>query len=223
MAEVKVLGGWASPFSARVELALKLKGVEYEFIQQDLSNKSPLLLKSNPVHKKIPVLVHNGNPIAESLVILEYIDDTFPGTPILPKDPYERALARFWARFIDDKFFPATMKVRFTKGEELEKAKEEVGELLKVLDNELKKNKFLGGETIGLADIAGNFVALWVGVVEEVMGVDLGVTEEKFPHLCRWKQDFLNCDVIKETLPSRDKLVAYFSKLFKPAAATASQ
>nr|GMD46515.1 probable glutathione S-transferase [Ipomoea batatas] len=223
MAEVKVLGGWASPFSARVELALKLKGVEYEFIQQDLSNKSPLLLKYNPVHKKIPVLVHNGNPIAESLVILEYIDETFLGTPILPKDPYERGLARFWAKFIDEKVVPATMKVRSTKGEELEKAKEEVGELLKVLDNELKKKKFLGGETIGVADIAGNFVALWVGVVEEVMGVDLGVTEEKFPNLCRWKQDFLNCDVIKETLPSRDKLVAYFSKLLKPAAATASQ
>ncbi|XP_019186996.1 PREDICTED: probable glutathione S-transferase [Ipomoea nil] len=223
MAEVKVLGAWASPFSARVELALKLKGVEYEFIQEDLSNKSPLLLKSNPVHKKIPVLLHNGNPIAESLVILEYIDETFPGTPILPKDPYERALARFWAKFIDDKVVPATMKVRSTKGEEQEKGKEEVRELLKVLDNEFKNKKFLGGETIGLADIAGNFVALWVGVLEEVLELELGVKEENFPHLYRWKQDFLNCDIVKETLPSRDKLVAYFSKRFKPAPATASQ
>nr|GMD45021.1 probable glutathione S-transferase [Ipomoea batatas] len=223
MAEVKVLGSWISPFSARVEVALKLKGVEYEFIQQDLSNKSPLLLKCNPVHKKVPVLLHNGNPIAESLVILEYIDDTFPGTPILPKDPYERALARFWAKFIDEKVVPATMKVRSTKGEELEKVKEEVCELLKILDNELKNKKFLGGERIGLADIAGNFVALWAGVVEEVMGVELDVTEEKFPHLCRWKEDFLNSDVIKETFPPRDKLVAYFTQRFKPAATNASE
>nr|GMD43409.1 probable glutathione S-transferase [Ipomoea batatas] len=223
MAEVKVLCRWSSPFSARVEIALKLKGVEYEFIQEDLSNKSPLLLKSNPVHKQIPVLLHNGNPIAESLVIVEYIDDTFPGTPILPKDPYERAVARFWAKFIDEKFRPATMKILSTKGEELEKVKEEVGELLKVLDNELKKKKFLGGETMGFADIAANFVAVWVGVLEEIMEVELGLTEEKFPHLCRWKQDFLNCDVIKETLPSKDKLVAYHFSKVKPAAATASQ
>nr|GMD43408.1 probable glutathione S-transferase [Ipomoea batatas] len=223
MAEVKVLGSWQSPFTARVEVALKLKGVEYEFIQEDLSNKSPLLLKSNPVHKQIPVLLHNGNPIAESLVILEYIDETFPGTPILPKDPYERALARFWAKFFDEKFSPAARKVRYTKGEEQEKAKEEVRELLKVLDTELKKKKFLGGETIGLADIAANFVALWVGVLEEVLEVNLGVTEEKFPHFCRWKQDFLNCNVIKETFPPRDKLVAHYNKRLKPAAASASE
>ncbi|XP_019186997.1 PREDICTED: probable glutathione S-transferase [Ipomoea nil] len=223
MAVVKVLGSWASPFSTRVEVALKLKGVEYEFIQEDLSNKSPLLLKSNPVHKKVPVLLHNGNPLPESLVIVEYIDDTFPGTPILPKDPYERALARFWANFIDDQFVAAVKKAAFTKGEEQDKGKEEVGELLKLLDNELKKKKFLGGETIGLADIAGNFVALWFGVLDEVLEVGVGVTEENFPHLYRWKQDFLNSDVIKETLPSRDKLVAFFTKQFKPAAATASQ
>ncbi|XP_019186993.1 PREDICTED: probable glutathione S-transferase [Ipomoea nil] len=222
MAEVKVLGHWASAFSASVEIALKLKGVEYEFIQEDLPNKTPLLLKSNPVYKKIPVLLHNGNPLPESLIIVEYIDDTFPGTPILPKDPYERALARFWAKFIDDKFFTAAKKVLVTKGEaeEQEKGKEEVCEALKILDSELKKKKFLGGETIGLADLAANFIALWMGVFEEVLGVEMGVTEEKFPHLCRWKEDFLNCDVIKKTLPPRDKLFAFHNKRYNPEASS---
>jgi len=92
---------WASPYVKRVELALKVKGIPYEYVEEDLMNKSPLLLKYNPIHKKVPILVHIGNPIFESSVILEYIDETWKNeSPLFPQDPYQRAKIRFWASYI---------------------------------------------------------------------------------------------------------------------------
>ncbi|KAL1804712.1 hypothetical protein ACET3Z_027780 [Daucus carota] len=214
--EVKLLGVWASPFSKRVEIALKMKGISYEYVAQDLSNKSPELLKYNPIHKKVPVLVHNGKPICESLVILEYIDETWKSGPsILPKDPYARAMARFWAKFIDDKCFPSIWKIRKSQGEEeREKAIEEAKEQLAILENELKGKKFFSGDDIGLVDIAANFIALWVGVVQELVGVEL-LTKEKFPRLCEWSDDYLSSSIIKETLPTKDELLDRFRAMFQ--------
>lgn len=95
---------WASSYAMRVKVALEEKGIKYESRAENLQDKSPLLLEMNPVHKKVPVMVHNGKPICESLVILQYIDEMWPEkSPLLPSDPYNRARARFWADFIDKK------------------------------------------------------------------------------------------------------------------------
>lgn len=89
----------------RVRLALAAKAIEYEGKEEDLlKGKSGLLLEMNPVHKKIPVLIHNGKPICESMIIVEYVDEVWNDkSPLLPSDPYQRAQAKLWAHFIDNK------------------------------------------------------------------------------------------------------------------------
>ncbi|VVB01868.1 unnamed protein product [Arabis nemorensis] len=206
--EVKLLGMWVSPFSRRIEIALTLKGVPYEFSEQDITNKSSLLLQLNPVHKMIPVLVHNGKPISESLVILEYIDDTWPNNPILPQDPYDRAMARFWAKFVDQQIYVAAMKMVGKIGEERDAAVEATRDLLKLLEKELVGKDFLGGTSLGFVDIVATLVAFWLMRTDEIIGVKI-VPVEMFPEIHRWVKNLLQNDVVKNCIPPEDEHLKY--------------
>ncbi|KAK2970681.1 hypothetical protein RJ640_001941 [Escallonia rubra] len=172
--EVKLLGFWVSPFVHRVEWALKLKGVEYDYIEDDIYNKSPLLLELNHVHKKVPVMVHGGKVIVESFVILEYIEETWKEGPLLPQDPYKRAVSRFWAKFGEEELLRhiysfwktrgllcAPMKVR------RKKAVKSAIDALEKIEGEIKGNSFFGGETIGYLDIALGWISYWLPVWDE--------------------------------------------------------
>lgn len=104
--ELILLDLWASPFGMRCRIALAEKGVKYESREEEdlVHNKSALLLQMNPVHKKVPVLIHNGKPICESTIIVQYIDEVWKNkAPLLPADPYQRAQARFWVDYVDKK------------------------------------------------------------------------------------------------------------------------
>ncbi|XP_015941781.1 probable glutathione S-transferase [Arachis duranensis] len=211
MEDIKVLGFWSSPYVHRVIWALKLKGISYEYIEVERHGKSQLLLQSNPVYNKVPVLIHGGKSIAESMVILQYIEDTWPHNPLLPQDPYERALARFWIKFGEDSTASITdLFMRPSKDEEeraiaIEKAKE----TLKVMEEKgLGDKKFFGGNNIGMVDIAYGLLCHWLEGLEEITGLKL-IDPSQFPRLHAWTQNFKQVPLIKENLPDYEKLLVH--------------
>ncbi|CAN4090990.1 unnamed protein product [Withania somnifera] len=209
--DLKLHGSWPSPYSLRVIWALKLKGLSYEYIEEDLANKSDMLLKYNPIFKRIPVLLHGGKPICESMVILEYLEHIWPNHyPLLPSDPYERALARFWANYFEEKSVSLWMIFR-AKGEEQERAVRDSRELLKTIEEHAFKNNilFIGGK-IGIVDIAFGWICHWLKIIEDVGGVKLLEENNSFPNLQDWMKKFKQVPLIKESLPEHHKLFLPF-------------
>ncbi|XP_031488513.1 glutathione S-transferase U17-like [Nymphaea colorata] len=219
--EVKLIGLWASPFVLRVKVALNIKGVPYEYLEEQLPfSKSQLLLDSNPVHKKVPVLLHDGKPVCESLIIVEYIDEVWAsaGLPaILPLDPYDRATARFWAAYIDEKFFGPMRGLILTEGEDGKDLLEQLMAALEQLEDAFRKcckgGAFFGGETIGFLDLAlGSFLG-WLRVLEGDTGTKL-LEKSKFPKLEAWSAAFCEAEPVKEVIPEAEKL-AEFAKVLR--------
>ena len=96
--------GLASTCSKKVRMCLAEKELEWDsrlVNLQKFEQHDPEYLKLNP-NGVVPTLVHDGRPVTESTVIIEYIDDTFPDRPLKPEDTYARAQMRLWEKWSDD-------------------------------------------------------------------------------------------------------------------------
>ncbi|TKW20575.1 hypothetical protein SEVIR_4G097900v4 [Setaria viridis] len=188
--EVKVYGAWGSAHAAMARNALVLKGVPYEYVEDDLDNKSETLLRLNPVHGgKVPVLVVDGRPLAESLVIIEYVDEAWPkarGYPpaLLPREPPARAAARFWARFFHDEVSPLSRAVVLADAEaERAELAREVKARMAVMEAGVAEDfrggdgeddgPFVHGRSPGLLDVILGSCAAGIRVLSAVSRVEI--------------------------------------------------
>ncbi|CAL5196957.1 unnamed protein product [Lathyrus oleraceus] len=212
--EVKLIGKWSSPYVTRVKIALNIKSLDYENFEENetFNPKSDLLLQSNPVYGKVPVLIHLDKPICESLIILEYIDETWStALSILPTDPYDRVLARFWAAYIDQKWFPCMQSIITVEVEEERKpyfeVMEEVVERMEDAFEKCSKGKpFFGGDRIGYLDVAfGSFLG-WLSVIENEYERKV-LVEEKSPNLVKWAERFIADPAVVGLIPETERLV----------------
>nr|CAA09189.1 glutathione transferase [Alopecurus myosuroides] len=224
--DLKLLGTWPSPYAIRVKLALAHKGLSYEYAEEDLANTSELLLSSNPVHKKIPALIHNGVAVCESNIIVEYIDEAFAGPSILPADPYERAIARFWAAYVDDKLFGAWATMLFSGKTEEEKleGKNALFAALETLEGALAEcsdgKDFFGGHTVGLVDMALGSHLSWLKATEVMAGEEI-LRSDRTQLLAAWMARFSELYAAKAALPDVDRMAKMRQERLAAAAAAA--
>ena len=101
---------WRSSCSWRVRIALHLKGVDFETVSVHLvrdggEQHRPEHRSLNPM-RELPVLIVDGQPVAQSMAILEYLEEVYPTPALLPSDPMARARVRQMAEVINSGIQP---------------------------------------------------------------------------------------------------------------------
>ncbi len=102
---MKLYSYFRSSAAYRVRIALNFKGLTYETVPVHLvkdggHNRGPEFRAVNP-QMRIPVLVApTGDVLIQSLAIIEYLEETQPDPPLLPKDPIARAKVRALADIV---------------------------------------------------------------------------------------------------------------------------
>ncbi|KOM47093.1 glutathione S-transferase U19-like [Vigna umbellata] len=212
--KVEVLDFWASPFCGRVKIALEEKGVNHVASEEDVFGaKSELLLKSNPIHQRVPVLLHNGKPLAESAIIVSYIDEVWPSKSLLPSSAYDRAQSRFWVDYIDKKVFETGRSIWASNGEERKVGTRDFIEVLKHLEEALGEKEYFGGDAFGYLDIIAIPHSAWFLAYEELGGFKVA---DHSPKISAWIKRCLQRESVAKVLPDPDKIyqfVLHFRKM----------
>jgi glutathione S-transferase len=97
---VKLYNSDLSPYASRVRIAIYAKNLPVEILAPPGGMSSPEYKQRNPTGK-VPALEVDGQVIAESEVINEYLEDRFPTPSLRPADPLARARMRTLSRFAD--------------------------------------------------------------------------------------------------------------------------
>jgi len=139
------------PYAERSVLYLAKKNIPVEVVNVNLVDKPKWFLEKNPLGK-VPTLEHDGKVVYESAVVNEYLDEIFPESSVLPKDPYARA----HQKIIAERLSPLTTAFYGLVRATPETQNAAVDALKKALANAeaVLTDNFYGGKTTGFADFS---------------------------------------------------------------------
>lgn len=184
------------PNPRTVRLFLAEKGVELPLEQVDImagANREPAFLALNPKGETPVLQLDDGQCIAETFAICEYLEERFAAPALIGATAEQRAEARMWWRRIDLAIVqPMTAGFRAAEGYPMfrervrcypalaEEFKAEAREGLQWLDTQLGERPFICGQRLTLADL------LLLSFLEFGALVGQGLDAARCPSLARW-------------------------------------
>jgi len=182
---LQLCGFPASNYHNKVKVALIEKGVPFEEVIA-YPSKDDALLRDSPMGK-LPFLRTDRGAVAESQVILDYLEDAYPTVPLYPADPFERARVRELITILELHLELVVRRLygeAFFGGKASDSTRAEVEKLLvkglAALARRTDFGAFAAGDAFGAADcVASMHLPVLATVTKISLGRDL--LAEQFP------------------------------------------
>ncbi|XP_040067924.1 pyrimidodiazepine synthase [Ixodes scapularis] len=208
---LRIYGTKTCPYVQRCLLLLHAKDISYEFIYVDLEKKPEWLFKLNSVGK-VPILQQDSKVLYESMVLFEYLDETYGAeNSLIPADPYCKAKDKLFIDVVTNAFMPA-LKIMY-KSENRKDIWMEQTRNFRRFEAELKERNtnFFAGDVPGFADYM-----IWpffcIAFCAPVIFKDLKApSSEDFPRLVQWVEAMKKNKAVLETQLDKH-IIDYWSR-----------
>jgi RNA polymerase-associated protein len=150
---MKLYSNSTDPFSHRCRIVLYEKGMDFEVIDVDLSNKPEDLSILSP-YSDSPVLVERDLVLTDANIINEYIDERFPHPQLMPPDPVMRARARLFLKDFENQLFIHMKALQSNEKSKKDAARKIVTETLIQLTPIISKQEYLLHDEYSMLDVA---------------------------------------------------------------------
>ena len=157
---MKLISIALSPYAARVRIAIHAKGLPVEIVSPPADwRTSAEFRKLNPLVRIPVLLLDDGTALAESGVIVEYLEDAYPEVPLRPRSPKEAARVRFVTQ-VTEQYVMTSMMPLFglldTKTPDEAAIKAQLAKLdgaMKQLNGLLQPGAYAVGDRLTTADV----------------------------------------------------------------------
>jgi len=226
--ELTLYCSWFCPYAQRAWISLEYKVSKYHYFEinpykenqgegnsknsKSIEEKAidyPDFVRVSPLGL-VPALNHNEKGVCDSTVVMEYIDEVFPGeNKLLPSDPVRRAKARFLGNYVNEKIISFFYKMLMSQElADQEKAKSDLLANLKRFISFLgdEEGPFLMGKSFAYLDIL--FVPWWqrfLSIAKHYRNFE--VPTEGYERLHNWYSHCLQVPAYSRTIVDTQRLI----------------
>ena len=208
--KLKLISFTLCPYVQRAMIVLNEKKIPFDIEYIDLSEPPPWFYDISPL-EKVPVLLVDDEPLFESMVICEYIDEIAEGS-LYPKDAFKRAKNRAWIEFGSDILSSTFEFITTTDEKRFKHLVDILIDRFEVLEDEISDGDYFNGDDFSMVDAVYAPVFRYHDRIAKLK--DFGFFEDA-PNIKAWGNRLLQRDSVINSVPAsyEEDMGQYINKL----------